>query len=234
MTSNSFDDEIDLYYEKYYAKVHSNGTLGIANKIMHSRLERKRSKSFPKVLELGCGNFEHFPFIKHSYLSYIATDIRMPSNLLIERFQDSGGDNSFMVENATNLTFMEHTFDRVLAGCLIVHLVDIGNALREWQRVTKTDGVIDFVIPCDPGVFLRIFRRLVSVPHARKFGVTRETYEAVNAYEHVSSFPRTWRIIQGQIEPKRQLEIRYFPFPFLKSWNFNAFAIVSIHGQKID
>jgi ubiquinone/menaquinone biosynthesis C-methylase UbiE len=234
MTPNSFDDEIDQYYEKYYAKVHSNGALGFANKIMHSRLEKKRGKSFPKVLELGCGNFEHFPFIKHSYLSYLATDIRAPSNLLIEKFQESGANNSFKVENATDLNFMEHTFDRVLAGCLILHLVDVGKALREWQRVTKADGVIDFVIPCDPGIILRIFRRLVSIPHARKFGVTRETYEAVNAYDHVSSFPRTWRIIQCQIEPNRRLEIRYFPFPFLKSWNFNAFAIVSIYGIKVD
>jgi ubiquinone/menaquinone biosynthesis C-methylase UbiE len=234
MTSNSYDDEIDQYYKKYYAKVHSSGTLGLANKIMHSRLERKRNKSFPKVLELGCGNFEHFPFVKHSYLSYLATDIRVPSKLLIEKFQVNGVENTFKVEDATNLSFKEHTFDRVLAGCLIVHLADIGKALSEWQRVTKTDGVIDFVIPCDPGILLRVFRRLVSVPQARKFGVNRETYEAVNAYEHVSSFPRTWKIIQGQIDQKRQVKIRYFPFPFLKSWNFNAFAIVSIHGVKID
>ena len=234
MTSNSYDDEIDHYYENYYAKVHSSGTLGFANKIMHSRLERKRNKSFPKVLELGCGNFEHFPFVKHNYLSYLATDIRVPSNLLIKKFQEYGAENTFKVENATNLSFMEHTFDRVLAGCLIVHLTDIGKALSEWQRVTKSDGVIDFVIPCDPGILLRVFRRLVSVPHARKFGVKREIYEAVNAYEHVSSFPRTWKIIQSQIEPNRQVKIRYFPFPFLKSWNFNAFAIVSIHGVKID
>lgn len=234
MTSNSFDDEIDQYYEKYYAKVHSSGYLGVANKVMHSRLEKKRNKSFPKVLELGCGNFEHFPFINHSYVSYFATDIRVPPNHLIEKFQEFGTDTYFKVEDATSLSFVEHTFDRVLAGCLIVHLVDIGKALSEWQRVTKTDGVIDFVIPCDPGLLLRIFRRMVSVPQARKFGVKRETYEAVNAYEHVSSFPRTWKIIQGQIEPKRRLEIRYFPFPFLKSWNFNAFAIVSIYGLKID
>jgi ubiquinone/menaquinone biosynthesis C-methylase UbiE len=234
MNFNSFDDEIDRYYEKYYAKVHSSGSLGIANKVMHSQIERKRHKSYPDVLELGCGNFEHFPFVKHSYITYVATDIRVPPNQIIEKFQEFGANNSFKMENATDLSFVDHTFDRVLAGCLIVHLVDIGKALREWQRVAKSDGVIDFVIPCDPGILLRIFRRMVSIPHARKFGVTREIYEAVNAYEHVSSFPRTWKIIQGQIEPERHVKIRYFPFPFLKSWNFNAFAIVSIYGLKIE
>ena len=234
MTPGTFDYEIDRYYEKYYAAVHSSGTLGITNKIMHLRLERKRNNTYAKVLELGCGNFEHFPFVKHNYTSYLATDIRMPPKSLIKKFRDMGTKSSFQIENATNLSFEDDSFDRVLAGCLIVHLVDIGKALHEWQRVAKTNGVIDFVVPCDPGIMLRIFRRMVSIPHAKKFGVKRETYEAVNAFEHLSSFPRTVRIIQSQIEPKRRLEIRYFPFPFLKSWNLNAFAIVSIHGPKIE
>jgi hypothetical protein len=115
-----------------------------------------------------------------------------------------------------------------------VHLADVKKAITEWQRVTKISGVIDFVVPCDPGIFLRLFRRLISIPHAKKYQVSRDLYERVNAYEHVSSFHRTVRIIQSEVEPGRKLKIRYFPFPFLKSWNFNAFAIVSICGKNVN
>ena len=233
MTPNSFDDEVDDYYNKYYAKVHSNGSLGVANKVMHSMLEVNRRGVFQRVLELGCGNFEHYSFIGHEYDFYTATDIRNPPQTYLNKFLDSHKGNIFQVANAIDLPFPKNSFDRLVVGCLIVHLVDVKQAIQEWQRVTKKDGVIDFVIPCDPGILLRVFRRIVSVPNARKYGVSRETYQKINAYEHVSLFPRTWTILKGEIEPNRKMKIRYFPFPFLRSWNLNAFAIVSIQGTEI-
>jgi ubiquinone/menaquinone biosynthesis C-methylase UbiE len=229
---NSFDEEVENYYREFYAKVHSRGSLGLANRIMHLKLESSQDRRFAKVLELGCGNFQHQPFIKHEYDSYLATDIRVPRQEDILRFTSSNPGNSFQCEDATNLSFESESFDRVLAGCLIVHLVDVKKAVYEWQRVTKKNGVINFVIPCDPGFLLRIFRRMVSIPNARKFGVSQETYEKINAYDHVSSFQRTLTIIRGEIEFDRELKVRYFPFPFIKSWNLNAFAIVSIQGKK--
>jgi ubiquinone/menaquinone biosynthesis C-methylase UbiE len=232
VTPNSFDDEVDDYYKKYYAKVHSNGSLGFAHKIMHSKLELNRKSAFQKVLELGCGNFEHYSFISHDYDFYTATDLRNPPKSYVEKFLRSHQGNSFQIANATDLPFPQNSFDRVVVGCLIVHLVDVKQAIHEWQRVTKKDGVIDFVIPCDPGILSRIFRRLVSVPNARKYGVSRETYQKINAYEHVSLFPRTWTILQSEIEPNRKMKIRYFPFPFLRSWNLNAFAVISIQGTE--
>jgi len=233
VTSNAFDDEVDNYYNKYYAKVHSSGTLGAANKIMHSKLELNRNGVFQNVLELGCGNFEHYSFVNHNYKKYTATDIRIPPQLEVKKFLESHQGNSFQIADATNLPFPQHTFDRVVVGCLLVHLVDIKHAIHEWQRVTKTTGVIDFVIPCDPGILLGLLRRIISIPTAKKYGVSRETYQKINAYDHVSSFPRTLTILRSEIESGRELKIRYFPFPFLKSWNLNAFAIVSIQGRKL-
>jgi ubiquinone/menaquinone biosynthesis C-methylase UbiE len=228
----SFDDEIDDYYAKYYTKVHTSGSLGLAARIMHSKLEMHRTAVFQKVLELGCGNFEHRPFVKHKYDYYTATDIRFPPQTYVDEFLQWHEGNSFQTADATNLIFSDHTYDRVLAGCLIVHLVDVKQAIKEWQRVTKKNGVIDFVVPCDPGILTRIFRRVISVPNARRNGVSRETYEKVNAYEHISSFPRTLKILKSEIEVGRELKVHYFPFPFLKSWNLNAFAIVSIQEDK--
>lgn len=234
MKKNSYDDTLDMYYENYYAKIHYSGSLGFANRVLHQMLESRRKGNFAKVLELGCGNFEHLPFVLHKYDSYVATDIRIPPKNLQKKFMGGSKERTFQVEDATQLSFPDQIFDRVLAGCLIVHLVDVKKAINEWQRVTKVSGVIDFVVPCDPGILLRLFRRLISVPHAKKYQVSRDVYEMVNASEHISSFHRTLRILQSEVEPGRKLKIRYFPFPFLKSWNFNAFAIVSIYGKNVN
>jgi ubiquinone/menaquinone biosynthesis C-methylase UbiE len=226
--SNSFEDEVDNYYIKFYANVHSNGSLGLAHKFMHKKLELRKARFFQNVLELGCGNFEHQNFIGHTYEFYTATDIRIPPDSEIANFLKRNKGNSFKTEDATNLSFPAHSFDRVVAGCLVVHFANVRQAINEWQRVTKLDGVIDFLVPCDPGLLSRIFRRIVSVPNAKKYGVQRNTYEEINAYEHVSSFSRTLRLVKSEIQPGRKLKVHYFPFPFLKSWNLNAFAIFSI------
>ncbi len=104
MTTNS-SDEVDDYYEKYYASVHSSGALGIANKIIHSNLERDRKRFFERVLELGCGNFEHFPFVSHGYSVYTATDIRMPPISRIENFLKQNKGNEFLIADCKNLLF---------------------------------------------------------------------------------------------------------------------------------
>lgn len=234
MSENSYDDEVDQYYKEFYARIHSSGSLGFANRVLHKKLEFQRNGRYEKVLELGCGNFEHIPFVSHEYIAYVATDIRIPPKELQEQYFESNSGNSFQIEDATQLSFEDRTFDRVLAGCLMVHLVDVKKAITEWQRVAKIDGVIDFVIPCDPGFLLRLFRRLISVPNAKKYSVSKEVYELVNAYEHISSFPRTLRIIESSIEPGRNLRVKYFPFRFVKSWNLNAFAIISVYGDIDD
>lgn len=234
MSDKTLNDEVELYYRNYYERVHSSGTLGLANRIMHKKLEKNSQNFHGSVLELGSGNFEHYSFVKHQYDEYIASDVRRPPQELVDKFLNKHEGNVFQVEDATKLSFPDDSFDRVLAGCLLVHLVEINTVIKEWIRVAKDEGQIDFVVPCDPGILLRLFRKMISIPQAKKFGVTKDTYEKINSFEHVSSFPRTLRLIETEIKDARRLKIRYFPFPFLRSWNLNAFAIVTITGKNLD
>jgi phosphatidylethanolamine/phosphatidyl-N-methylethanolamine N-methyltransferase len=71
-----------------------------------------------RVLEIGGGSGEHLDFIKHSYDSYILTDIRMPvlplkwsENLKI----------STKTANAEELPFLNESFDRIIVTCLLHH-----------------------------------------------------------------------------------------------------------------
>lgn len=220
---------VENYYTNHYRHVHSKGGLGLANRYMHKKLEPKFGKPNKVVLELGSGNFEHYNFVTAPYQKYISTDIRKPPSSLKKVFESAHSGNTFLIADARKLNFDNSTFDLVISACLLVHLTDVISVIKEWQRVCKSSGEIRFVVPCDPGIILRIFRRLISVPTAKKMKVDKKTYQLVNAIEHISSFNRTKTLVENAVSSSNTLKVTYFPFPFLRSWNLNAFAIFSIY-----
>ena len=224
---------LDDYYTRHYERVHSTGCLGGAAAVMHRRLEGgRRNTRYPITLELGAGNLEHYPFVKHPYDQYIASDIRVPQNPhhLVNDFSAELGRH-FVAIDAFRIPFHDHSVDRIVAGCLLMHLADPLEVLNEWQRVCRPTGVIDCLVPCDPGVTSRVFRRLVSQRTAEREGVPRLEYRLVHAIDHVNPFTRLWTIAKAAVEPDRRLRVRFFPFPQIPSWNLNAFAIFSIEPR---
>ncbi|MCY4728387.1 class I SAM-dependent methyltransferase [Nocardioides sp. STR2] len=183
------------------------------------------------TVEVGAGRFEHFPFVLHPRHHYVATDIRVPRDNVIYRSLVAGTGPAgleFRQSDAMALDFDDHSVDRVVATCLLIHLPDPYGAAQEWQRVCRPDGVIDMLVPCDPGVVSRGFRRVVSQRVARSQGVPPEEYALVNAIEHLSPFNRVLKLTRAAVEPGRRLEVDYFPFTKVPSWNLNAFAILRI------
>jgi len=222
----SADEIIDVYYRNHYADIHSSGQLGRASASFHRALERKRrNESYPITLELGAGNLEHYSFLNHAFETYIASDIRA-----IRRTPDVVSDERLQLLelDAENLALPDCSVDRIVSTCLIVHLVDPWKALHEWQRVCRPDGVIDFLVPCDPGFASRAFRRWISEPSARHRGVSAQDYRLVNALEHGSSFTRILSIARAAVLPHRQLSVEYYPVRLVRSWNVNGYAIFRI------
>ena len=224
------DALVDAYYREDYSEVHASGGLAQANGWMHQALEHPvRGQTFPRTLELGAGNGQHLRHVSHEFSEYVATDIRHPSTTaLYSEFSGRFPERSLVIRKADclELPFDDGFADRVVAGCLLMHLADPLAALLEWQRVCSDLGRIDFVVPCDPGLFLRVSRRFVSETAARQQGRLEE-YRMVNALDHVSAFPRVHRIARAAIRPNRRLTVKYYPFR-IPSWNTNLFAIFSI------
>jgi len=226
------EELVDDYYKNYYRRVHSSGTLGSAHRKMHSILESGRGNTkFPVTLEIGAGNLEHYPFVLHERDEFIATDIRECglSPCLPESWGAEQGSFVFIQADAMKLPFPDNYADRIVAGCVLMHLPDPSLAVKEWQRVCKPSGVIDLLVPCDPGLLTRIFRRVISEHAARKMGIPIETYRTVNAIEHINHFNRALVLTKISIEPGRKFQVRYYPFKWIHSWNLNAFAVFSIN-----
>lgn len=223
---------VDDYYACHYASVHGSGCLGGAASIMHKRLEHGREdRDFPLTLEVGAGRFEHYPFVTHARERYLATDIRVPTENPVHQSLVAGtgpADLEFRRSDAMSLDIGDDTVDRVVATCLLMHLPDPFGAIHEWQRVCRPDGVIDMLVPCDPGLLPRAFRRGISQRVASKNGVPAGDYVLVNAIEHLNPFNRVLTLVRAAVEPGRRLSVDYFPFAKVPSWNLNAFAIMRI------
>jgi ubiquinone/menaquinone biosynthesis C-methylase UbiE len=90
---------------------------------------------------------------------------------------------SVQAEDASNLSFPDNSFDRVIAAHVLEHLANPHEVLREWVRVLKPDGTLSLVLPCDPGVGWRLGRNLFARRNFIKAGLD---YDYWMAREHVN------------------------------------------------
>jgi phosphatidylethanolamine/phosphatidyl-N-methylethanolamine N-methyltransferase len=220
---------VDHFYSNYYDLVLRSGFTGAAQNRTHRALEKHWNSldMFDQVLEVGAGAGDHRQFVRHQYKRYYETDIRLPRGA---RPTSLNSGESLVKEYAdfTNLHYEDAKFDRVIATCLLLHLEKPELALNEARRVTKDSGVISILVPCEPGILLRLSRSLLTARKARRLGF--EGYYLFNARDHVSYFTRIDRLIRTVFE-KDEIRVSRFPFG-LPSWNFNFYYVFTIYRSS--
>ncbi len=182
---------------------------------------------FSKVLEVGGGEGQHLSFVNHKYDVYIVSDLRMSTNkslaLLDSGVIPSMSGEYFSIADATQLEYETETFDRILAGCLLLHLPDTLGVLQEWLRVLKVGGQIDALVPYDESFLVKLYRALLSRRKARKLGFNH--FDVVNAYEHVT-YARRVLILAKQGFPETKIQIDHFPPLLGRCRPFRAFSVL--------
>lgn len=220
------------YSDTVRGRIHASGCFGAANSRMHRALERGLDRSsFAEVLEVGAGDLDHLPHVRHACSRYVAIDLRPPSSGIDpEALRPRNVGRLEVVQmDGQALGFDDAAFDRVVATCVLMHMEQPVLALNEWIRVTRPGGRIDLLVPCDPGLVLRLFRWFVNERAAQRFGVSRREYRLLNALDHVSSFARLHELARFVVEDDHDLSLRsrYLPFR-IPSWNLNGFAVLTI------
>jgi phosphatidylethanolamine/phosphatidyl-N-methylethanolamine N-methyltransferase len=154
---------VDFYYSNYYEAVHS--PLHSYSKLsFHAQLESAHSSliKYPIVLELGAGNSNHIKFVKHRFDTYLLSDVRKIKNDEIPEARSGVIPNRpgiyKSIIDAKILPYPNESVDRIVSGCLLLHIEDPLNALEEWLRVLKAGGVIDTFIPNDQSLLVRLYR----------------------------------------------------------------------------
>ncbi len=186
-------------------------------------MERKfKNNNGKSILELGVGEGEHIQFVSANYDRYVAYDIDGERLKLINEF----GIPKLEIQqgDAQKLDFPDTTFDRIIVTCLLVHLDDPEKALREWERVLKRGGTLTMYVPCEPGMALKIFRKLVMKPKAKKMGY--DGYDLFIARDHKTSADRVITLCR-HIFGDGKMAVKYYPF-LIKSWYLNLFSVIHI------
>lgn len=218
---------VEKFYRNFYYKIHSSNAVSAGNNYFHRCLENSRlTKRYPVTVELGSGNFEHFRFVKHDYDKYFATDIRTPPKDMIDTFVSQNKRVEFMKIDSEQLysEFGGDSIDRILAGCILMHLDNPYESIMSWQKTLRVGGVIDLMVPCDPGLALRFVRHLLTEKSSAKLGLTKNQHRFINAVDHQSSFDRLRVLSENAILPGYEFKIDWHPLILLQSWNLNVFA----------
>ena len=219
----------DFYQGTYEAMFYSKGRATFATRVLHKALERHPNKNnleFPNTLEIGGGEGLHFEYVKSKYSKYLLTDIRKSELCPTAKIASESGSLTFLLQDAENLSFSDSSMDRVIFACVLHHLGDPEKALCEARRVVKSGGMISIYLPCDPGFFYRLLRRLFTSGKARQIGID---YELYNVRQHINHYYQLYKLINFVYKNDTMIH-RKFPF-FIGPYDVNIFSV--IHIKKI-
>lgn len=159
-----------------------------------------------KILELGCGdaslwnkNFNHIP----SNWEITLTDFS--DGMLKDAKKNLGEKRSrfnFKIVNAENIPFEEENFNVVIANHMLYHVPNINKALKEINRVLKSEGIL--------------FASTVGKNHMK------EIREIISTFDIYSLTSESWEITDSfQLENGLKIVSEYFNMVELKRYKDN-------------
>jgi len=215
------------FYQSQYSRVFETGYIGVLHRKMHRTLEACSSVREHRAitLELGAYGDQHRSHVAHTYEEYTMLDIMFPpGKTLIERdpyVYELGAD-------ATQLPYADGAVDRLIASCLIMHMRYPEDTLVEWRRVVRSGGRLSIYVHCDPGILLRVLRRILIRSKARI--ESRHVHELLQYGQHAVSYPAVMTFIR-HVFGTYKIQERKFPFRWLP-WDLNLWTIVDIELTK--
>ena len=215
------------WYENYYNKVNVAAADGsLVSNTFHKLLERKfRSNLDFDILEVGANREEHVKFVSNDFRRYVSTDIR-----------ESGGEArnrdrriEFLQANVECLPFDDSSFDRVISTCVFHHVGNPEKGFEEVRRVLKDGGSFSLMLPNDPGLGYRTFRRFTSLRKAQKLGVLKMA-KLAHEREHRNHYLSLLAMITWVFRADK-ISVLNFPFG-VKVYDLHLLTVLTIKVKK--
>jgi phosphatidylethanolamine/phosphatidyl-N-methylethanolamine N-methyltransferase len=219
----------EVYDESNYSSLLQSFVMHSSHKLVEKAFDD--NVHFGRVLEVGAGTGEHFPFVRHTFDEYTLTDLD-PNTLEVAKKKlafISNSKTNFEVQVGSELNYPDDSFDRLVATHVLEHIYQPHLALKEWYRVLKHGGVLSILIPTDPGMAWRIGRHFGPRKAAIKQGIA---YDYVMAREHVNSCNNLIAILRHYFPKSKEA---WWPFS-ISSIDLNLFFVFHavINKQKVD
>ena len=211
-----------FYRDHYRSVIFGNGFGPRAVRKTHKSMEKNfKNRTFKQVLEIGGGTGEHLDFIAHTFESYFLTDLVLP--VLNAKWE---GNPKIICQqaNAEELPYSNDSFDRVIATCLLHHVEKPEKVLQEIDRVLKPNGVATIFLSCDPGLVVRLLRRMSTARNAKQEGF--RGYGLMIARDHRNHVGSLLQMVNFVFRDYL-LRTTYFPWR-IPSWNLNGYVIIQI------
>lgn len=239
---------VSNYYELYYNRVHyrPDSLNKIATSYFHSKLElyTRHLSENSKIIEFGCGDFQHLEHIKHNFKHYVGVDIREPNNVkdlkLIQSFHDGlSKKKAFLTCDLNDIVQLDEKiglhlmqFDRIFMTCILHHLPNAWEFLSFLNENMGNNATLDIFLPHDPSIFHRVYSRIFSEASCTRHGGSRDLYKLVHAIEHQNSF-QSLQVQIKQIFKDKSVTRKQYPFGQFVPKTLNAFSIFHIKNNEL-
>lgn len=226
--SSDLNSDPAEYFSEAYQDVMYTGVIGFYSRLVHRMMEKPFTQTHaPIIVEVGAGAGQHAPFVQGHFQTYYQTDL---DPTLIGHSGSEDPRVVSMAANAEDLSdFEDHSVDRVIATCLLAHLDNPEQALREWRRIVKPGGSISVYVPTEPGMLLRFLRHVAVAPKSKRHG---QDHLSIVYRDHRNHYPGMKHMIRT-VFPNDRIRRRRFPTRFF-GWNFSLFEIVHIQVTDTD
>lgn len=184
-----------------------------------------QKQHFSRVLEVGAGTGAHVDSVRHTFEDYVMTDASLEMLEKSTPLKAKSGHIHTEQQDATNLSYPDASFDRLIATHVLEHLAEPHRVLREWHRVVKPGGIITLVLPCDPGIAWRLGRAVGSRPKFVKAGLA---YDYWMAREHINAINNLHALVKYYFDEVEEL---WRPFG-VPSIDLNLFYICHIKVRR--
>ncbi|EPI2800367.1 TPA: methyltransferase domain-containing protein [Citrobacter koseri] len=175
MTTHSHHDNVEKQFGSQ-ANAYLTSTVHASGRDLQRLAERLSSFPHASVLDMGCGA-GHASFIAaQNVKQVVAYDLSSQMlEVVVQAAKEKGLENIATRQGyAENLPFEDHAFDVVISRYSAHHWHDVGQALREVNRVLKAGGVLIMMDVMSPGhpvrdIWLQTVEALRDTSHVRNY-----------------------------------------------------------------
>ena len=206
----------NVFMKVWHEELRAKKKYGFIEKFNHNfSAKSKFTEQTKKIrtIELGAGIGTHLKYENLQNQQYYCIELR--ANMINELRKLKKKVKIIKGDVQKKTIFKDNFFDRVNVIHVLEHLPKLPDCINETHRILKPSGVLQVVLPCDPGFLYSLGRKLSAKKiFEKKF---KQNYDWFIKREHINSAEE---IIELLKEKFYIVEQTYFPF-FIKSINAN-------------